>query len=47
MNDLALQQWWTMSGDSFMSALRRVHDGEKPEDIYMEWYANSDLDEEI
>ena len=34
--------WWTISGDAFLEALRRVHEGEDPDAIYAEWYANSE-----
>lgn len=36
--------WWTMSGEEFMAALRRVADGDDPEMVYAEWYANSEVE---
>lgn len=36
--------WWTLSGEEFMKAMRRAHDGEDPEMIYAEYYANSKVD---
>lgn len=36
--------WWAMSGEAFMAALRRAHEGENPDLIYAEWYANSDVE---
>ncbi len=39
MTDLG---WWAISGEAFMDALRRVADGETPEWVYAEYYANSD-----
>ena len=33
--------WWTMSGKDLMAALKQAHDGETPEMVYMEMYANS------
>ena len=41
MPDHKLTQEWILSGDSFMAALRRVYDGETPDEVYMLWYANS------
>ncbi|HET6916615.1 MAG TPA: hypothetical protein VFH56_11050 [Acidimicrobiales bacterium] len=35
--------WWTISGEALMDALRRAHDGEDPDLIYTEQYANSDV----
>lgn len=34
--------WWAISGEAFMEALRRAHDGEDPDLLYAEHYANSD-----
>lgn len=36
--------WWSMDGRSFMDALIRANNGESAEDIYMEFYANSTID---
>lgn len=34
--------WWTLSGQALMDALRRVQDGDDPDVVYAELYANSD-----
>lgn len=31
---------WALEGEVLMEMLERAHKGEKPEDIYMEYYAN-------
>ena len=36
--------WWTISGEDFLEALRRVEAGEKPDLVYAEYYANSDVE---
>ena len=36
--------WWTISGEMFLEALYRVQDGDEPEMIYAEWYANSEVE---
>jgi len=33
--------WWAMSGRNLMEALQRAHNGEDPDLIYAELYANS------
>lgn len=35
--------WWTISGVELLKALHRVNDGEDPEMVYAEMYANSDV----
>jgi hypothetical protein len=34
--------WWTISGVELLKALRRASNGEDPELVYAEYYANSD-----
>jgi hypothetical protein len=34
--------WWTISGEALLAMLRRVADGEDPDLVYAEEYANSD-----
>ena len=34
--------WWTLHGETLISALREAHDGGNPELIYAELYANAD-----
>jgi hypothetical protein len=34
--------WWTLSDESLRAMLRRVADGEDPDMVYMEMYANSE-----
>ena len=36
--------WWAISGDALLSALKRAHDGEDPDLVYAELYANSDVE---
>lgn len=33
--------WWVISGAEFLRALRLVADGEDPDAVYAEFYANS------
>jgi hypothetical protein len=37
--------WWSIHGETLMESLRRAHDGEDPDLIYAELYANSERDE--
>lgn len=34
--------WWVLSGEALLAMLRRVADGEDPDLVYAEEYANSD-----
>ncbi len=34
--------WWTIHGSEILAALRRAHDGDDPDVVYAEMYANSD-----
>lgn len=34
--------WWTLSGVDFLRGLRRCHEGDDPDLVYAEYYANSD-----
>lgn len=43
MSDLG---WWTISGETLLDALRAVADGEDPDMVYAELYANSDVERE-
>lgn len=36
--------WWTLSGEDFLAAMKRAHDGENPDVIYAEYFANSTID---
>lgn len=36
--------WWAISGEHLLSALRRAADGEDPDMLYAELYANSDIE---
>lgn len=36
-------QWWTISGSEFLRALRLVAEGNDPEMVYTEFYANSEI----
>ncbi len=33
--------WWTISGEALLEALQQVHDGDLPDVVYAEMYANS------
>jgi len=37
--------YWAISGDAFLAALHRAHDGEDPDMVYAELYVNSDHEE--
>lgn len=39
--------WWAISGDALLAALHRAHDGESPDLIYAELYANSREDSDV
>jgi len=39
---MSLDSWWTISTESMLAMLRRCHDGEDPELVFMEEYANAD-----
>lgn len=34
--------YWVIAGEDFMEALRRAHEGEDPDVLYAEYYANSE-----
>ncbi|HET6917258.1 MAG TPA: hypothetical protein VFH56_14285 [Acidimicrobiales bacterium] len=36
--------WWTISGDEFLRALHEVAEGNDPEMVYAEFYANSQIE---
>ena len=36
--------WWAISGEALMYALRRVADGDDPDVVYAEMYANSEVE---
>lgn len=38
---MAIDQWWSISGEDLMAMLRQVADGEDPDIVYAEAYANS------
>ena len=35
--------WWNIAGSELLELLRRAHDGEDPDVIYAEAYANSGI----
>lgn len=37
--------WWSLSGEDLMTSLYRAYEGENPEIIYAELYANSVIEE--
>ena len=36
--------WWAISGRAMLELLRRAHHGEDPNMLYIEAYANSDVE---
>jgi hypothetical protein len=34
--------WWTIAESQIRAMLKRVHDGEHPDDVYAEFYANAE-----
>lgn len=36
--------WWVISGEDLLSLLRRAHEGQNPDLLYAEQYANSEVD---
>lgn len=34
--------WWTIHGGDLLDLLRRTHDGEDPDAVYAEVYANAE-----
>lgn len=36
--------WWTISGEAVLDALRRCAQGEDPDLVYAEMYANSEVE---
>lgn len=36
--------WWCISGETLLDALRRAHNGDDPDMVYAELYANSDIE---
>lgn len=36
------EHWWAISEEDIMDMLRRVADGDDPDVVYAEWYANSE-----
>ena len=36
--------WWSMSGVAFLNALKRAHNGEDPDFVYLEYYTNSQIE---
>lgn len=37
--------WWVISNEGLLSMLRRAHDGENPDLVYAEEYANAGHEE--
>ncbi len=35
------EQWWTINGEDMLDAMRRCHQGDEPEIVYLELIANS------
>lgn len=37
--------WWSISGEALLDLLRRAHDGEDPDLLYAEEYANAERED--
>jgi hypothetical protein len=37
--------WWTISGEALLDLLRRCHDGEDPDLVFAEAWANCERDD--
>lgn len=37
--------WWSISGQALQAMLQRVADGDHPDVVYLEYFANSDREE--
>lgn len=35
-------QWWVINGERLREALRRAHDGDDPDVVFLEFYVNSE-----
>ena len=35
-------QWWSINGQVLLDALNRAHNGDDPDVVYLELFANSD-----
>jgi len=44
VSDVDALGWWTISGVALLDALKRAHDGDDPDIVYAELYANSDVE---
>ena len=42
MTERVTDPWWTIRESEILAMLRRVHDGEHPDDVYAEALANSE-----
>lgn len=42
----ARETWWVLRSDDFGRALARAHNGEDPAALYIEFYANSRIEQE-
>lgn len=42
MNESTSLGWWLLHGDTLMDFLRRAHDGEDPDTLLAEIYANAE-----
>ena len=38
------ETWWAISGDDLLSMLRRVAQGEDPDNVLIEAYVNSEIE---
>ena len=38
------KQWWVLNGGCFLQAMKRAHDGEDPDLLYLEYWAESETE---
>lgn len=39
------EQWWSINGQALLDALNRAHAGDSPDVVYLELWANSDVED--
>ena len=45
MNHKPEKQWWAINGQVLLDALHQVRNGDDPDVVYLELFANSDTEE--
>lgn len=44
MSAAPADQWWSIDGEVLLDALKRAHDGDDPDVVYVELFANSETE---